>query len=335
MLAAVLVVAWSRRSSAIRSPTSRARGGDIPIAVPHFAVLGECSPRRCAACSICRPIGSLLLPIEFPAILSRRRDRIRSSCCAARCRARKNSPSRSLRRCRWRRPVVSWLLVSHASATTTIWPARRLCPPTLILDRGGGRRNARRRAARASIAAIGAWRPRSQPAGHRANDARRISTARRDRTKRFRAVARTMGGGAPLCAAERACRQQSALPAGPDAVAGEYFLGAARQSQLLLCRPRNGAGLCAAAAGTPRGDQCAIHSRVCRRRHAGRRRRHGEGLWLRCRRGGAAGWRLGQRSVRREPGLPPGRSARRALEDLRAESRSSPAGRPLKFRRTN
>ena len=105
----------------------------------------------------------------------------------------------------------------------------------------------------------------------------------------FRAGAGIMGRGAPPCAADRARRQQSAVPAGPDAVAGEHVLGAARRSQLVLCRARNGACLCAFAAGSPRGDQRAIHPRLRRAWQRRRRRRHGEAImpatsWSSCRR---------------------------------------------------
>ena len=52
-------------------------------------------------------------------------------------------------------------------------------------------------------------------------------------------VARIMGGGSPAYRARRARRQQSAVPAGYDAVAGQHFLGAAGQPAVLLCRPGN------------------------------------------------------------------------------------------------
>ena len=52
-----------------------------------------------------------------------------------------------------------------------------------------------------------------------------------------------------------------------DALAGEYILGAPCRSQFVFCRARNGARLRAAAGGTARGDQCAIHPRVRRARH--------------------------------------------------------------------
>ena len=120
-----------------------------------------------------------------------------------------------------------------------------------------------------------ARRPGSEPARHRADaglEYRGHAAAGRGRVC---ASAGSMGRGAPLRAADRARRQQSAVSARPDALAGEYFLGAAGQSQLVLCRPRIGAGVCAAAAGAPRSDQRAIHSRLRGRGHAGRCRRDG------------------------------------------------------------
>ena len=53
--------------------------------------------------------------------------------------------------------------------------------------------------------------------------------------------------------------------------------------------------------------------------------RHGEKIWLRCRRRGATGRGLEQRSVRREPGLSPGGKSRQTMADLRGgQSRSTP-----------
>ena len=106
------------------------------------------------------------------------------------------------------------------------------------------------------------------------------------------------------------------VPARPHAVAGEYVLGVACRSQLVLCRARNGARLRGAAGGPPRGDQCAIRPRLRRTRRRRRRRRTGEKIRLRRRRGGAAGRRLGQRPVRRKSRLSAGGIARGPLADL-------------------
>ena len=54
-----------RRSSSIKLATVAARGGGIPIVIDHFAVLGDLFPQRCAACSMCRPIGSFCCRSNF------------------------------------------------------------------------------------------------------------------------------------------------------------------------------------------------------------------------------------------------------------------------------
>ena len=143
----------------------------------------------------------------------------------------------------------------------------------------------------------------------------------------FRANAGAVAGGAPLRCADRARRQQSAVPAGFDAVAGQHVVGAAGEPQLLLCRPRIGAGVGAVIERHARNDQCPVHSRFCRRGHAARRGRHGEKIRLRCRRRRAAGQGLEQRSVRREPRLSPGGKSRRTMADLRGGQGRSYAAR--------
>jgi hypothetical protein len=109
-VAAVLGSASPRRSFSISSLRLRARRRP-PIVIGHFECSATCFRRCCAACSTCRPIGSLLLPIEFPATFVAGAIALSSRAARAPSRAGKTATWRPCR-AGGRGLCASWLLVS-------------------------------------------------------------------------------------------------------------------------------------------------------------------------------------------------------------------------------
>ncbi len=298
----------------------RRRAGGLPRrAVPAQSAHGGCrarrrqSDRRSSFCRARRDVSGGASPcIGLAGLLAGSvADRISGDLCGGRYRAGRDAAKRRAaagktrdrsiglsRRCR----TVGVVALGQHGRRQQRSRAARGVAGRFGSDRGSGggndaaaaaRRDRRHRARRAG----------SEPAGHRLDDKLQCRRHAGDGRRGFRANAGAVAGGAPLRRADRARRQQSAVPAGFDAVAGQYVVGAVGEPQLLLRRPRIGAGAGAVIERNARNDQCPVHSRVRRRGHAGRRRRHGEKIRLRRRRRRAAGQGLEQRSVRCESRL--------------------------------
>ena len=240
-----------------------ARGDGSPIVLGHFAVLGTMFPPTLRRVLDLPAYWLILLPIEFPATFI-----AGSIALVVTQRTLAAGPERTtvagFIALAGAGLVVSWLLVSTLGDNNDLG-LRAVLPAAMILivAAAAGMMRAPQRALIAAIALTGLVLSlpdavamiRYNLVGSPAADARTIC-----------AGARIMGRGTPLCGADRAGRQQSLVAARLDAVADEHVLGAPRQSQLVFCRPRNGACLRPIAAGSPRGDQRAIHPRLCRTR---------------------------------------------------------------------
>ena len=79
---------------------------------------------------------------------------------------------------------------------------------------------------------------------------------------RICANARNVGRGAPPLRAGRTGWQQSAFPGGHDPLARQSVMGAVVEPQLLFCRTRVDARLCAVASPPAGGDQRIVHPRL-------------------------------------------------------------------------
>ena len=79
---------------------------------------------------------------------------------------------------------------------------------------------------------------------------------------RICANARNVGRGAPPLRAGRTGWQQSAFPGGHDPLARQSVMGAVVKPQLLFCRTRVDARLCAAQSPPEGGDQCVVYPRL-------------------------------------------------------------------------
>ena len=257
-----------RRSCTTSSWRRDCGAGGSPIAVvPLRGARRTGFPIGCAAFSICRPLAGVSAD-RISGDLRHRRCRAGGAVCDARSRSgdRRQAAFMALRGCS-RLPALSFSVAAgqHArrqqrsrlarGAAGGRWCSRSSPRPGL---RAGSRRGAWAAAAAAS--------PRSLlglPDGGRARPRATRSGMLRAGRQGVRADAGDVGGGAPARRARRAGRQQSAVPAGHDAMAGQHLLGAAGGPPLLLCRPRARARLRVAAARAPRRDRRAVHPRVC------------------------------------------------------------------------
>ena len=168
----------------------------------------------------------------------------------------------------------------------------------------------------------GARRARSQPARHRGDDPlqrRRHGGAGR------RGFSRRRRNYGPRCAAmPRPTRASPTI----RSILQDLTPWPANMSWALLADRSScfaGRELALAFAPLPPDRREAINAQFIRvfagTGHGRRCRRHGEEIWLRCRRRRAAGRGLEQRSVCRKPRLSAGGNARRPMADLRREAR--------------
>ena len=293
----------------------RARGAGSAIVVDPYTVLGEAFPYTLRRLLDLPAYWLVLLPIELPAAYV-----AGALALAVALRSAMPHPERlalaALACLAGTGLIVSWLLVSTLGENNDLG-LRAIIPAemVLIVAAAAGFFHARCRAAIVATALAGLLLSLPDTVAMISQQHRRRAEARRPN---LGANARTVGRGEALRSARRAGRQQSAVPPRRHPLAGEHFLGVARQPQFLLCRARNGARLRAAAAAATRRDRYPVHPCLCRRGHRGRRERHGDALWLRGRRRRAARQSLEQRPVRREPRLSLGGKPRRPLADLRA-----------------
>ena len=238
-----------------------ARGTGAPVIVHHFEVLGDMFPHMLRRVLDLPAYWLILLPIEFPVAYV-----AGTLALVAMLRRAAPAPGQARRRgiglpCR--RGAFGVMAADEPCRLEQRPRAARHFAGAGDPDRGCcGRRHARSPPRPDCRRRSG--RPRSHAARHREDAPLQYRRHAGPGRQCLRANAGAVAGGAPLRAADRARRQQSTIPAGPDAMAGEFKLGTAWPAQLMLCRARTGADLRAVDHGTPRGDRRAVRPGVRR-----------------------------------------------------------------------